>query len=62
VNLLADLKALAERIRAKKMKFGLALKPKTQIDESIRGLIQANLVDMMLIMTVGEFIIYLNYS
>eukprot|EP01016_Furgasonia_blochmanni_P054535 TRINITY_DN8_c2_g1_i2.p2 TRINITY_DN8_c2_g1~~TRINITY_DN8_c2_g1_i2.p2 ORF type:complete len:239 (+),score=40.08 TRINITY_DN8_c2_g1_i2:49-765(+) len=48
----SDLKALAERIRAKNMKFGLALKPKTEIDEKIRGLIRDGLVDMMLIMTV----------
>ena len=36
------------------MKFGLALKPKTEIDEKIRGLLSEGLVDMILIMTVGE--------
>jgi pentose-5-phosphate-3-epimerase len=36
------------------MKVGLALKPKTQIDDKIIELLDKNLLDLVLIMTVGK--------
>lgn len=33
---------------------GIALKPKTPIDDRLRTLIELNAVDMILIMTVGK--------
>ena len=35
------------------MKVGIALKPKTEIDDRIRKLIESHAVDHILVMTVG---------
>lgn len=37
------------------MKAGLAIKPKTLIDHTITSILDKNLIDMVLIMTVGKF-------
>ena len=47
-----DIEALINDIKANNMKVGLALKPKTQIDDKIKDLIDWGMIDMMLIMTV----------
>ena len=36
------------------MKAGLAIKPKTLLDHTILGLLDKNLFDMVLVMTVGK--------
>lgn len=51
-----SIEGLIDKIRAKNMKVGLALKPKTQIDDIIIDLLNRNLLDLMLIMTVGMFL------
>jgi len=40
-------------IREAGMKVGIALKPKTEIDDRIRKLIESHAVDHILVMTVG---------
>jgi ribulose-phosphate 3-epimerase len=48
----ADIKQVCEAIRTKNMKVGLAIKPNTPLDQTIRQLIRESFVDMILIMTV----------
>ena len=54
----ANIEGLIDKIREKNMKVGLALKPKTQIDERIMDLINRNLLDLVLVMTVGDLIFF----
>ena len=42
------------KIKAKGMKAGLALKPKTLIDHTITSILDKNIIDMVLVMTVGK--------
>lgn len=44
---------MCKDIKEAGMKVGIALKPKTQVDDKLKNLIDNNLVDMVLVMTVG---------
>lgn len=47
-----EMEKLIEKIKEKKMKVGLAVKPKTLIDYTITKYLDKNLIDMFLVMTV----------
>ena len=50
--IVADMKTLCKDIKEHKMSVGIAIKPKTELTEGLFGLIEEQLVDMILIMTV----------
>ena len=54
---IGQLEDLILKIKAKGMRAGLALKPKTLLDHTITSILDKNLLDMVLVMTVG--LIYL---
>ena len=47
-----DIEKLIQEIKDNNMRVGLALKPKTQVDDTIRDLIGRGLIDTLLVMTV----------
>ena len=47
-----DYEELIKDIKDNGMKVGMALKPKTPIDDTILGLLNKDLIDMFLVMTV----------
>ena len=47
-----DIEQLIQDIKDHDMKVGLALKPKTPIDDTIMSLIKQDMIDMLLVMTV----------
>lgn len=49
-----EFRALLQAIRAAGMRAGVALKPATEVPEVLRRAVQDSLVDLVLIMTVGN--------
>jgi len=49
-----EFRALLQSIRAAGMRTGVALKPATEVPEVLRRAVQDSLVDLVLIMTVGN--------
>lgn len=50
---IGNIEELIAKIKKNNMKAGLAIKPKTLLDHTILGLLDKNLFDMVLVMTVG---------
>jgi ribulose-phosphate 3-epimerase len=55
INELGNVEDLISNIKKNNMKAGLAIKPKTLLDHTILALLDKNLFDMVLVMTVGNF-------
>ena len=52
MNNIENVDELIARIKEKNMKVGIAIKPKTQLDAKLYELLDKNLIDMFLVMTV----------
>ncbi len=53
MNNIENVDELIARIKEKNMKVGIAIKPKTQLDAKLYELLDKNLIDMFLVMTVS---------
>ena len=52
INVIADMKELCNAIRINKIRVGIEVKPKIELDEAFFKLIDDGLIDMVLVMTV----------